>query len=200
MPPKPRDVRFFETPAELRAWLEANHDSASEVWVGFHRKRSGKPSLTWPQVVDEALCFGWIDSVRYGLDETSYANRLTPRTKKSIWSTVNIRRFEELSRLGRVHPRGTAAFEARDEARSHVYSYESRYAEGLDAAREAALRSAPAAWEFFQAQPPGYRRLAAHWVMSARREETRQRRVGALIEHSRKRERLPWSSSTGRSE
>jgi len=198
MAPQPHDVQFFETPAELRAWFEANHDSAGELWVGFHRKRSGMPSLTWPQVVDEALCFGWIDSVRHGLDETTYANRLTPRRRQSTWSAVNISRFEELERLGRVHPQGAAAFEARDEMRSHLYSYESRYPRVLDRDQEAALRSVPEAWEFFQAQPPGYRKLALFWVTSAKREETRSRRLDALIEHSKKGERLPWARAQPR--
>jgi uncharacterized protein YdeI (YjbR/CyaY-like superfamily) len=191
-------VRFFETPADLRAWLEANHERATELWVGFHRKRSGRPSLTWAEVVDQAPCFGWIDGVRYSLDETSFTSRLTPRKKGGNWSAVNIRRFGELRELGLVHAKGLAVFEARDEAKSHVYSYDSRYPRVLDDAQESAFHSVPAAWEFFQSQPPGYRKLAAFWVISAKREATRQKRLGELVEHSRRRERLPWAARPSR--
>ena len=181
--PTPRDVRFFETPAELRAWFEKHHETAAELWVGFHRKRSGRPSITWQELVDEELCFGWIDSVRYGLDETRSAQRITPRRRRSVWSAVNVRRFEELDRQGLVHPSGRAAFTARDEARSRIYSYENRSTE-LDGPRLARLQANAAAWEYFSAQAPWYRKTAVHWVMSAKREETVERRLDTLIADS----------------
>src|SRR5690349_21624260 len=178
-PPRPEDVIFFETPAELRAWFEANHETAAELWLGYHRKRSGRPSVTWQEVVDQELCFGWIDSVRYSLDGDRSAQRITPRRKRSVWSAVNIRRFRELEALGLVHPAGRLAFEARDESRSRIYSYENRQL-GLDAEKEAAFRKNKAAWSFFESQAPWYRKTAAYWVMSAKRDETRDRRLGVL--------------------
>lgn len=188
--PTPHDVQFFESPVQLRAWFEKNHDTAAELWVGFHRKRSGKPSITWQELVDVELCFGWIDSVRYSLDAERSAQRVTPRRKGSIWSTVNIKRFQELEALGLVHPMGGAAFEKRDEARSSVYSYENR-SRGFDAATEAEFRKRQAAWKFFEAQAPSYRRTASFWVMSAKRDETRKRRLERLIASSQAGERLP---------
>jgi uncharacterized protein YdeI (YjbR/CyaY-like superfamily) len=188
--PTPQNVTFFESPAQLRAWFEANHESATELWVGQHRKATGRPSVTWPEVVDQSLCFGWIDSVRYSLDKESFAQRLTPRRKGSVWSTVNIRRFAELETAGLVHPKGRAAFAKRDDAHSSIYSYENR-ARGLDKEMEAGFRKHPAAWKFFESQAPWYRRTAAYWVVSAKREETRTKRLQALIEHSRKGEKIP---------
>ncbi len=181
---------FFATAGELRAWFEANHDTATELWLGYHRKRTGRPSVTWPEVVDQELCFGWIDSVRYSLGDDRSAQRITPRRKGSIWSAVNIKRFHELDQLALVHPSGLAAFERRDEARSRIYSYESQ-ARGLDRASEAAFRTHRAAWKFFEAQAPSYRRTASYWVMSAKRDETRARRLEKLIEHSRNGVRIP---------
>src|SRR6266545_8054500 len=122
-------ARFFKTPAEFRAWLEANHSSSAELWVGFYKKGSGKPSITWPESVDEALCFGWIDGIRKSLDETSYTIRFTPRKSQSIWSAVNIGRADELIKQGLMMPTGMAAFEARKENKSGIYSYEQRSAE-----------------------------------------------------------------------
>ena len=188
--PKPENVVFFESPAQLRAWFEVNHESAADLWVGQHRKRTGRPSVTWKEVVDQCLCFGWIDGVRYSLDEHSFAQRITPRRKGSNWSVVNIKRFGELDRAGLAHPKGRAAFAAREDARSATYSYENRE-RGLDKEMEAAFRKQPAAWKFFESQAPWYRRAAAHWVVSAKREETREKRLQALIEHSRKHERVP---------
>jgi uncharacterized protein YdeI (YjbR/CyaY-like superfamily) len=195
--PKPENVIFFETPAQLRKWFEANHGTASELWLGYHRKRTGKPSVTWQDVVDVELCFGWIDSVRYSLGDDRSAQRITPRRKGSIWSDVNIRRFQELERAGLVHPTGRAAFEKRDEARSRVYSYEKR-PQGLDAQSEAEFRNHSAAWKFFDAQAPSYKRTVAHWLLSAVREETRERRLKTVIEHSKRGERLPQFVSASR--
>ena len=188
--PTPQNVIFFETPAQLRAWFGANHDTATEVWLGYHRKRTGRPSVTWQDVVDVELCFGWIDSVRYSLGDDRSAQRITPRRKGSIWSAVNIKRFKELEKLSLVHPSGRAAFERRDEARSRIYSYENR-SRGFDGAHEAVFRKHRTAWKFFESQPPSYRRTAAFWVMSAKQEETRARRLEKLIEHSKKGERVP---------
>jgi uncharacterized protein YdeI (YjbR/CyaY-like superfamily) len=188
--PTPHDVAFFETAAELRAWFEINHDKADELWVGYHRKRSGRASVTWKDVVDQCLCFGWIDSVRYPFGAESSAQRVTPRRSRSIWSDINIRRFGELQREGLVRAKGRAAFERREEARSRLYSYENRGL-GLDPTREAAFRRHAAAWRYFEAQPPSYRVTAAYWVMSAKREETRKRRLDKLIDYSKNGERIP---------
>lgn len=187
---KPDNVLFFETQAQLRAWFDANHETAGELWLGYHRKRTGRPSVTWQDVVDQELCFGWIDSVRYSLDADRSAQRITPRRKHSVWSAVNIKRFRELDRLGLVHPNGRAAFEKRDAAHSEVYSYENR-SRGLDGAREAEFRKHKSAWKFFDAQAPFYKRSAAFWVMSAKRDETKARRLDKLIEHSKNGERIP---------
>ena len=181
--PEPTDVAFFARPEDFRAWLEDHHDRARELWVGFHRKGSGRASITWPEAVDEALCFGWIDGVRKRLDETSYTNRFTPRKPGSTWSAVNLRRVEDLAAAGRMRPAGLAALAARPADRTGTYSYE-RESARLDAASERRFRGEPQAWGFFQAQPPGYRRTATWWVVSAKREETRQRRLGELIADS----------------
>ncbi len=175
--------RFFPTAEELRAWLEEHHADTPELWVGFHKRSTGKPSLIWPEAVDEALCFGWIDGVRKRLDGESYVIRFTPRRPRSVWSAVNLRRFEELRAMGRLRAPGLEAWEARDEKRSGLYSYENR-PQRLDAPYEKALRANRRAWEFFQAQAPWYRRTASFWVMSAKREETRERRLQTLIRDS----------------
>jgi uncharacterized protein YdeI (YjbR/CyaY-like superfamily) len=175
---------FFATPADFRTWLEANHADHDELIVGFYKKASGRPSITWPEAVDEALCFGWIDGVRRSIDGDSYSNRFTPRRPRSNWSTVNIRRVHELIEEGRMTPAGLAAFERRDEQRSGVYSFERREEAKLDADQERRFRAAPGAWEWFQSRPPGYRRAALHWVVSAKRAETRERRLATLIEDS----------------
>jgi uncharacterized protein YdeI (YjbR/CyaY-like superfamily) len=196
--PTPSNVTFFATPAELRSWFEANHETATELWLGYYSKRSGRQSITWQEVVDEELCFGWIDSVRHPYGEHVWAQRITPRRKGSIWSAINIKRFEELERLGLVHASGRAAFERRDEARSGVYSYENR-SRGFDGPTEAEFARHPHASKFFETQPPYYRRTAAFWVMSAKRDETRRRRLEKLIDHSEKGERLPAFAPSRRS-
>jgi len=174
---------FFTTPGEFREWLEANHEGATMLWVGFHRRATGRPSLTWPESVDQALCYGWIDGLRKGLDAASYAIRFSPRKPGSYWSAVNTKRAHELVALGLMRPAGLAAFAARDEARTRQYSFE-REAAALDQEQEQHFRAQPAAWEFFQAQPPSYRKPALLWVVSARREETRRKRLEALIADS----------------
>jgi uncharacterized protein YdeI (YjbR/CyaY-like superfamily) len=174
---------FFESPADFRKWLAKNHASASELLVGFYKKDSGKPSITWPESVDQALCFGWIDGVRRGIDDVSYSIRFTPRKKTSTWSAVNIARVAELTKLGLMQPAGLRAFEQRREDKSAIYAYENAV-RTLDAADEKKFRANKKAWEFFNAQPPGYRRLCIYWVTSAKKEETRARRLATLIDDS----------------
>ncbi len=146
--------------------------------------------MTWPELVDQCLCFGWIDGVRYSLDKESFAQRVTPRRKGSNWSAVNIKRFGELDKAGLAHAKGRAAFAAREHSRSAIYSYENR-SRGLDKEMEAKFRKHPAAWRFFESQAPWYRNTAAYWVVSAKREETRAKRLQTLIEHSHAGERIP---------
>lgn len=177
------DVTFFESSTELRKWLGKNHDKSKELWIGFYKKSSGRAGITYPEAVDQALCFGWIDGIRKRVDETSYMNRFTPRRPRSNWSAVNIKRFGELTKLGLVHSSGLSAFKARDQARSGQYSYEQRPA-NLAARYAARFRENEQAWEFFSAQSPSYRRTATWWVMSAKKEETRLRRLDVLIDDS----------------
>ncbi len=178
------ETRFFETGAEFRAWLAKNHDTATELGVVLHSKASGKPTMTWSEAVDQALCFGWIDSVARRLDDTSRVQRFTPRKPKSNWSAVNIKKVAELTARGLMAPAGLAAFARREEARSGVYSYENRHLAALDPKREAMFKAKVGAWEFFLKQPPSYRQLAIYRVMSAKREETRSKRLAQLIEAS----------------
>ena len=175
---------FFATPADFRAWLERHHADRRELMVGFHKKGSRKPSITWPESVDEALCFGWIDGVRRSLGDDAYTIRLTPRQARSTWSAVNVRRAKELIEEGRMTPAGLTAFEARADDRTAVYSYEQRRHAAFDSDQERRFRAVPEAWQWFQARPPSYRRAAIHWVTSAKRPETRERRLRALIEDS----------------
>jgi uncharacterized protein YdeI (YjbR/CyaY-like superfamily) len=182
--PTPHDVIFFASPDELRAWLEEHHASAAELWVGYHRKATGLPTISWPQAVDEALCVGWIDGVRYRLDDTRHAQRFTPRRKGSTWSAVNTRRAQELIDEGRLRPAGRRAFEARSEERTAIYSYERATAAFSDD-QQRRFEADTAAWAFWQAQPPSYRRAITHWVSSAKREETSERRFLKLLEDSR---------------
>ena len=191
------DVTHFETPEELRAWLEAHHDTATELWVGFYKKATGRPSITYPQALDEALCYGWIDGVRKSVDAESYTTRFTARRRGSNWSAVNIRRVGELTALGRMRPPGLRAFEARDPSKSSPYSSENAPVD-FAADLAAQFRANAAAWDFFQAQPPGYRRTATWWVMSAKREDTRRKRLATLIEDSAHGRRLALLTSPPR--
>lgn len=179
--PKPL---YFPTPTKWRRWLQQNHESRDELWVGFFKKASGKPSITWPESVDEALCFGWIDGIRKRVDDTAYKIRFTPRRRTSVWSAINIERFGVLSNDGRVHSSGKAAFERRESGKSKVYSYEQRQHATLPSAYLQQFKQNRAAWTFYQNQPPWYRRTAAFWVISAKREATQQRRLKTLIEDS----------------
>jgi uncharacterized protein YdeI (YjbR/CyaY-like superfamily) len=175
---------FFETPAEFRAWLEEHHADRSELLVGFHKKGTGRPSLTWPESVDQALCFGWIDGVRRSLGEHSYTIRFTPRKARSTWSAINIKRARELIEEGLMNPAGLAAFERRSDDRSRIYAYEQRKQAKLDPTAEKAFRANREAWAFFSEQTPSYRRTATYWVISAKKEETRRKRLKTLIEDS----------------
>jgi len=179
---------YFRSSAEFHRWLEKNHGDVSELLVGFYKKSSGEPSITYSEALDEALCFGWIDGIRKNVDETRYTIRFTPRRPKSKWSAVNIKRAEELKALGRMEPSGLAAFDGRDPVKAD-YSYEEAL-RALDSACEERFRAYPRAWEFFQAQPPGYRRTISFWIMSAKKDETRLRRLQQLIDGSARRERL----------
>jgi len=176
---------FFATPAEFRAWLEKHHDTVPELLVGFYKRGTGRPSITWPESVDEALCFGWIDGVRRTIDDESYSIRFTPRRPRSNWSAVNLKRVAELTTLDRMHPAGLRAFEARDPKRDQTYSFEQpKDAQKLSPELEAKLKANKKAWAFFDAQPPYYKRTISWWVMSAKKEETRLKRLATLIDDS----------------
>lgn len=175
--------RYFATPAAFRSWLEEHHASSSELEVGFSKRGSGKASITWPEAVDQALCFGWIDGVRHHVDGERYTIRFTPRGPRSKWSAINIARAKELTRAGAMHPNGTRAFEQRDE-KAAGYSYEQRRTAQFDAPAERAFRANRRAWAFFEAQAPSYRRVATWWVVSAKKDDTRRGRLAALIEES----------------
>ena len=180
---EPPTATFFSSPVEFRNWLRRHHATEKELWVGFRKKHTGRPSITWPESVDEALCFGWIDGIRKKVDEDSYTNRFTPRRRGSIWSAVNIKRATALIKERRMQPAGLAAFEARIENKSGIYSYEQRSAQ-LPEPFESAVRKNVRAWEFFQAQPPFYRKAISWWVVSAKKEETRRKRLEKLIAES----------------
>lgn len=174
---------FFETAESFRTWLQAHHQSAAELSVGFRKRRTGLPSMTWPEAVDQALCFAWIDGVRHSIDDESYRIRFTPRRPKGIWSQVNIRRIQELHALGLVHPVGLAAFEA-GKGRTHEYSHE-RGVQQFSAAETAQFQANAQAWANFQAFPPSYRKVAVHRVVSAKGSETRAKRMSILIDACR---------------
>jgi uncharacterized protein YdeI (YjbR/CyaY-like superfamily) len=175
--------RFFKTPSDFRRWLAANHAKSKELWVGFYKKSSGRPSITWPESVDEALSFGWIDGIRKSINAESYKIRFTPRKPNSIWSAVNIRNAEKLIKEKRTQPAGLKAFEARKEYRSGIYSYEQRRP-ALVEPYSGKLKRSKAAWKFFQTQPPYYRKVMNWWIVSAKKEETRLKRLAQLIEES----------------
>ena len=188
MPLKPL---FFATPSAWRSWLEQHHAQTAELWVAFYKRESGRRSITWPEAVDGALCFGWIDGIRKSIDDISYKIRFTPRKPRSVWSAINLKRATDLSSKGLMHPAGIAAFEKRDGNRSEIYSYEQRNRAKLPPAHEKKFRTHSAAWKFFHSQPPGYQRICSWWVINAKKEETRLRRLAALIEHSAHQRKLP---------
>jgi uncharacterized protein YdeI (YjbR/CyaY-like superfamily) len=167
---EPHDVIYFEAPAALRDWFDAHHATAGELWVGYHKKATGRPSLTWPEAVDEALCVGWIDGIRFSVDEERFAQRFTPRRKGSTWSAINVAKVATLTAEGRMRPAGLAAFEARTDGNTAIYSYE-----------VAQFRQDGAAWADWERRSPSYRRTTTQWVTSAKRPETRARRLAQVI-------------------
>lgn len=179
---EPHDITFFASPDDFRDWLATHHAERDALWVGFWKKATGRPSMTWEESVDEALSFGWIDGIRKRVDDEAYTIRFTPRRAGSIWSSRNIGRYAELDAANRIEPSGSAAWARRTEAKSGVYAFEQTAPPELSEAYLARLRSVDAAWEDWTARPPGYRRQVSHWVMSAKREATRERRLEALIE------------------
>jgi uncharacterized protein YdeI (YjbR/CyaY-like superfamily) len=183
------DPVYFVSADELRAWLEKHHTTENELWIGYYKKVSGKPSITHAEAINEALCFGWIDGVRRSVDSERFVNRFTPRRPGSNWSQINIARVRELTQLGKMTAAGLAAFETRDQSRSTEYSYENRPT-SLPDELESIFRENPEAWSFFESQPPSYRRTAIWFVMSAKRHETRVRRLNTLIEDSRNSRRI----------
>ena len=193
MPPRPT---FFPRPSDFRAWLQANHQEFQELLVGFHKKSSGKPSINWPESVEAALCFGWIDGVRKSLNETSYTIRFTPRKPTSTWSSININLVEKLTKQGMMHPAGLQAFAARNEKKSAIYSYEQRKNARFTRAQEKQFRANKRAWKFFRSQAPWYQRVCTYWVITAKREETKLKRLSELIEHSQKQRTLPRNTPT----
>jgi uncharacterized protein YdeI (YjbR/CyaY-like superfamily) len=181
---EPAKAHFFATPAELRAWLDEHHETADELLVGAWKKSTGKPTLTWPEIVEEALCVGWIDSIRRSVPGDGWTIRLTPRRKGSNWSAVNIAKVAELRAAGRMRPAGEAAFAARTDARSAIYSYEQRKDAALDPDEVTRFRRNEAAWTWFEGRPASYRTAAVYWIVSAKRPETRAKRLDILIEDS----------------
>ena len=185
---------YFKTPAAFRAWLEQNHATKDDLLVGFHKTASGRPSMTWPESVDEALCFGWIDGVRKSVDAERYTIRFTPRKSGSVWSTVNVGKVQVLLESGRMQPAGMAAFERRKEERSGIYSHEQGSVE-LPEPYLGVLRGNTAAWQFFQKQPASYRKAASWWIVRAKQEKTRLSRVENLVACSARAERVPQFTS-----
>lgn len=190
--------RFFATSAEFRKWLKANHAKADELLVGFYKKSTGKPSLTWEESVDEALCFGWIDSVRRSIDAESYTNRFTPRRPGSFWSNKNIANVQRLIKEGRMQPPGLKAYEARTAVRSGAYAFEQSQIAALSPALLKRFKANKSAWSFFNAQPPGYRKTIQHWIVSAKRDETQLKRLDRLIELSANEQRVDLLSPFGK--
>ncbi len=181
---EPHDVRFFANPEELRDWFDANHATAEDLWLGYYKKASGRPSVDWSQVVDEALCVGWIDGVRKRVDDDVSVQRLTPRRKGSTWSAINVAKVAALTEQGRMRAAGLAAFAARTDANTAVYAYE-RPPGTFNDEELARFRADEAAWSDWQRRPPSYRRVVTHWVTSAKGAATRERRLGTLIEDSK---------------
>jgi len=181
---------FFPTPRDFRAWLEANHAREPELLVGFYKKETGRPSITWPESVDEALCFGWIDGIRRRIDDHSYSIRFTPRKPTSNWSAINIKRVAALTKEKRMSAAGHAAFDKRQAKRSGIYSYEQRHRAKFSPGLSRLFRANKAAWTFFLAQPPGYRQQMIYRVMSAKRDDTKIKRLNDLITFSAARKRM----------
>ncbi|MBC9913460.1 YdeI/OmpD-associated family protein [Chitinophaga varians] len=177
----PNEPVFFETGAAFRKWLDKNHHKAEELLVGYYKTSSGKKSMSWSESVDEAICYGWIDGVRRSVDEESYTIRFTPRKPKSIWSAINIKKVEDLTREGRMMPAGLAAFSKREVKRSAIYTYELEESAKLSDEFEQQFRANEKAWAFYQKMAAGYRKLTAHWVMTGKQAATREKRLAELI-------------------
>jgi uncharacterized protein YdeI (YjbR/CyaY-like superfamily) len=180
---------FFETQEKFREWLEKNHEKETELMVGFYKTKSGKPSITWSQSVDQALCFGWIDGVRKSIDQESYCIRFTPRKSTSIWSAINIKKIEELTKAGFMQVAGLKAYSLRTENKSKIYSHEKEKVE-LDIEYEKQFKKDKTAWDFFEKQAPSYKKVMIHWIMSAKQEKTRISRLEKIIIESRKEKRM----------
>ncbi|KGO79064.1 bacteriocin-protection protein [Flavobacterium beibuense F44-8] len=178
------ELHFFETPAHFREWLEKHHEVKTELLVGYYKKGTGKPSITWPESVDEALCFGWIDGIRRTVSEEVYSIRFTPRRPNSVWSAVNVKKMEEQLQLGRVFPMGIAAYEKLNEDRSKIYSHERKAPAEFSTDQVNIFEKNEKAWVFFNDQPPYYKNLMRHWVTSAKQEKTKISRLEKLIEAS----------------
>lgn len=181
--------KFFRNSAAFRQWLEKNHATAREVWAGFHKVHTGKPSMTWSESVDQALCFGWIDGIRKSIDENSYMIRFTPRNPKSNWSAINIKKANALIKSGLMQPEGLAMFKKRAKPKSEVYSYENKPAK-LSPELEKLLKARTTAWKFFKSQPPSHQRTVIYWIMAAKQESTKLRRLQKLIDASLNAKRL----------
>ena len=181
---EPHDIRFFATPDELRDWFDANHATADQLWLGYYKKASGRPSVDWPQVVDEALCVGWIDGVRKSIDDEVSVQRLTPRRKGSTWSAINVAKVATLTEQGRMRPAGLAAFAVRTDGNTAIYAHE-RPPTTLSDDELVRFQADAAAWADWEGRAPSYRRVATHWITSAKQASTRERRLSTLIEDSR---------------
>ncbi len=191
-------MQFFASASELQAWFDENHAMVGELWLGYYKKGSGRPSVTWHEAVDEAICVGWIDGLVRRFDDVSHVQRFTPRRKGSTWSAFNVARVAVLLSQDRMRPAGIRAFEARTVARTGIYSYE-RPLEALTEDELELFQADPDAWEDWESRPPSYRKAAIHWVISARRISTRERRIAALIEDSKAGRRikpLAWTRQT----
>jgi len=182
--------KFFSSAEKLRDWFLRNHDKKDELLIGFYKVNSGKKSISYQDAIDAALSFGWIDGIRKGIDDISYNTRFTPRRKNSIWSQINIKRIEYLQKSGQMHPAGLAVFNDRNPARTNLYSFEQTDHQ-LRPDYEKKFKSNKGAWKFFEERPPSYRKPAIHWVMSAKQEETRLRRLDQLIHFSKEKTNIP---------
>ena len=180
---EPTNIKFFKTQAAFRAWLEKNHAKKDELWLGYYKKASGKKSITYKEALEEVLCFGWIDGISRSIDELSYCQRYTPRRKGSIWSAVNIKKAEELIKNGKMHPHGLHVYKNRDLKRAGLYSNEQKEIK-FPGVLLKMLKANKKAWENFSKMPPGYRKTSTWWVISAKQEETRLRRMKTLIADS----------------
>ncbi|MBL7913035.1 MAG: YdeI/OmpD-associated family protein [Bacteroidia bacterium] len=180
---------FFPKPSDFRKWLNKNHKKEKELLVGFYKVSSGKPSISWPQSVDEALCFGWIDGVRRSINEESYCIRFTPRKPKSIWSAINVKKIEELTKKGLMKPEGVAAFKLLAENKSKIYSHENK-TKKLSPTYEKKFKTNKKAWEFFTTQAPSYQKVMIHWIMTAKQEKTQLSRLEKTISESAKQKRV----------